>query len=207
MTKSIIEKATKLATNLHEWQKRKSWWDYINHPLAVMEILNKYDFPNEVLVAAILHDTCEDTEITNLYLRKEFWDRVGFIVNALTKNKKPENNEELKKKFEEEKKRWWKHWTLKEYIDYRFLLYINRFYVWIIAEPWIMFIKMADQIHNLETIDCFHKEKIDRKISEIENHFIPMYKKAKELVTPMYMPKYEWLMWELLEWVKKAKKL
>jgi len=206
MTQVKLQKAIKLATKLHKWQKRKSWEDYIEHPLAVMEILKRYDFTEDVLISAVLHDICEDTEATNIYIREEFWDRIWFIVNALTKNKKPVNNKELKERFEREKSKWGGDKTFKEFIDYRFLMYVNRFYVWIIADPWIMFIKIADQIHNLSTMQIFPKEKIKRKIAELEDHFLPVYKKSEELITPMYMPKYEWMLKELREKIEEAKK-
>lgn len=203
----MLKDAIDLATRLHEWQKRKTGEDYITHPLSVMGILKRHKFPEEVLVCAVLHDICEDTETTNIEIRDEFWDRVWFIVNALTKNKKPRNNAELKKKYEEMKKGKCKYDTFEEYVDYRFHLYINRFTVGIIADPWIMFIKMADQIDNTRTLHIFSEEKRQRKINELENFFLPMYANMEELVTPMYKPKYDALLEELNGNINKAKEL
>lgn len=183
MTK--LEQAIKLATELHKWQKRKDWLDYINHPLAVMELLKKYDFPEDALIAAVLHDICEDTEVCSIDINKLFWTRVGFIVNALSKNQKPKNNEELKREYKERIKKE-KISNLEiyndydEYLDYRFHIYLNRFYTWIIAEPRIFFIKIADQLNNLSDMTPFSTEKKLRKIKEIEEYFIPIYKKAKD---------------------------
>lgn len=202
----MLEDAIKLAEHLHKGQYRKTWEEYINHPLAVMRILSKYDFPEEALICAILHDICEDTEATNVQIRELFWDRVGFIINALTKNQKPKNNKELKEIYEKQKLNS-EYKTFEEYVDYRFHLYINRFTIWIIADPWIMYIKMADQMHNLQTVDVFTSEKRARKIAELENFFIPMYERMTGILTPMYLEKYENMMWDLKSLIKEKKAL
>lgn len=183
MTK--LEQAIELATELHKWQKRKDWSDYINHPLAVMELLKKYDFPEDALIAAILHDICEDTEVCSIDINKLFWTRVWFIVNALSKNQKPKNNEALKREYKEKEiqtkiSNLETYKDYDEYFDYRFHIYLNRFYTWIIAEPRIFFIKIADQLNNLSDMTPFSKEKKLRKINEIDEFFIPIYKKAKD---------------------------
>jgi (p)ppGpp synthase/HD superfamily hydrolase len=57
-----------------------------------------------------------------------------------------------------------------------------------------MYIKMADQMHNLQTVDVFTSEKRARKIAELENFFIPMYERMTGILTPMYLEKYENMM-------------
>lgn len=194
---SKLEQAINLATECHLWQKRKDGADYITHPIAVMEILKEYDFPEDMLIAAVLHDICEDTCICSLDINKLFWTRVWFIVNALSKNKKPKNNEKLKKEYKEKEnmKKISNLETYKdfdEYIDYRFHIYINRLYTWIIAEPWIFFIKVADQLHNLSDMKVFPFEKKKRKLEETENYFLPMYKKLKYIfeINPNSLERY-----------------
>lgn len=204
----MLEKAVDLAKSLHKGQKRKSWDDYIVHPMSVMSILKEFDFPEEALVCAVLHDIVEDTEKTNIEIRDEFGDRVWFIVNALSKNQKPKNNKELKEKYNREKDELSDlAWTFEEYVDYRFYMYLNRFSMGIIADPWIMFIKIADQIDNTSSLNVFPKEKRDRKISELEEHFLPLYDRMTEILTPMYMEKYEKMIAILKGNIEKAKKL
>jgi len=194
----MLEVAIELAKKLHKGQKRKTGEEYVAHPISVMEILKRYDFPEEALVCWVLHDICEDTELTNIDLREMFGDRVGFIINALTKNQKPKNNEKLKAQYKEAKEKAMTDCVnFEEFFDSRFHLYINRFSVGIVADPWIMFIKMADQIHNAQTLDVFSIEKKQRKIREVEQNFFPVYARMKELVTPMYMPKYDGMLGEL----------
>ena len=180
-----LQKAIKVATKYHEWQIRKDGTPFIVHPLAVMELLKERNFPEETLIAAVLHDVCEDTSLSNVNLNELFWTRVWFIVNALTKNSKPKNNKELKEEYKIKQKT--KKITnleiydnFDEYIDYRFHIYLNRLYTGIIADPLIFFIKIADQVHNLSDMKPFPIEKKQRKIYEIEQYFLPIYKKSKE---------------------------
>ncbi len=199
-----LEKAMELAEKYHTGQLRKSWEPYIIHPIAVMNILKKYNFPEDVLVAAILHDIVEDSHMTNIEINNLFWERVGFILYALSKNPKPKDNDKLKKTYNKESHD--KYKTYKDYIDYRFFMYVNRFYVSIIADPWILFIKMADQIHNLSTLEFLPAKKQIRKIDEVENYFMPIYKKAESIMTKMYKDKYKGMLWDILNVIKTAKK-
>lgn len=207
-----LEKAIEIARKYHAWQKRKDWSDYIDHPIAVMNFLMKYDFPEEALIAAILHDTCEDTKLNNIDISDIFWSRVAFVVNALSKNKKPKNHKELKKDYEEKQKgrkisNLENFSNFDEYIDYRFHMYLNRLYTWIIADPWIFFIKVADQIDNLSDMKPFTKEKKERKINEIEQYFLPIYKKSEEIfkIDNKNLLKYNWFMNELNKVIEEAK--
>ncbi len=183
---SKLEQAIDLAKKLHKWQKRKDGTDYIAHPLAVMELLKKYDFPEDALIAAVLHDVCEDTEFCSLEINELFGTRVGFIVTALSKNQKPKNNEELKREYKERESiakisNLENYKDFDGYIDFRFHLYLNRLYTWIIAEPRILFIKIADQMHNISDMTSFSKEKKLRKIQEAEEYYLPIYKKSKPI--------------------------
>lgn len=202
---SKLDEAIDIATKYHKWQNRRDWTPFITHPLAVMKLLKNRNFPEEALIAAVLHDVCEDTILNNIDLNTLFWNRVWFIVNALTKNKKPENNEILKneyiKKLKEKKISNLENYkNFDEYIDYRFHIYLNRLYTWIIAEPWIFFIKISDQIHNLSDMTPFCDEKKNRKIDEIEKFFIPIYKKSKQIfeIDKKSKNEYDYFM-ELLE--------
>lgn len=202
----MLKKAIKMAEIAHKGQTRNSGEEYIVHPLAVMSILKHYKFPQEALVAAVLHDVTEDSKTTNLDIMKAFGERVGFIIYALSKNKKPNNLKELKMKWEKERKRYEKsHKTFQEYVDYRFLMYVNRFYTSGIADPWIFFIKMADQIHNLSTLEPFSKKKRARKIIEVEKYFMPIYEKASDVITPLYHKRYQLLIARLKRTVARAK--
>ncbi len=84
-----IEKAVLLATKAHAGQVRKgSGKPYILHPMEVMAIVTKYTDDEDVIAAAVLHDTVEDTSITLERLEKEFGPRVADLVASVTEDKK-----------------------------------------------------------------------------------------------------------------------
>jgi guanosine-3',5'-bis(diphosphate) 3'-pyrophosphohydrolase len=90
-------KAACFAAEKHRLQKRKDIDSspYINHPLALAHILSAEGkvHDEEVLIAALLHDTVEDTETTLAELEEEFGSRVAGIVAEVTDDKslpKPE---------------------------------------------------------------------------------------------------------------------
>lgn len=202
-----LDTAIKLAEKYHNGQIRDDGSPYVHHPLTVVSILKKYNLPEDVLVAGMLHDICEDTEITNIEIQDKFGTRVGFIIHALTKNQKPKDTSKLKAEYQKNPECVVEgsYSNFEEYIDYRFLLYINRLYMSIWAEPWTMFVKMADQIHNIQTLGAFRPEKQLRKIEEIEQYFYPMYEKCREVMSDMYLPKYKAIFSELKTEVEKAK--
>lgn len=84
-TKSLV-----FASDKHKAQRRKNAGDvpYINHPLEVVHILSLAGVKDyEVLAAAVLHDTVEDTNTTPEELEKEFSKRVRDLVMECTDNK------------------------------------------------------------------------------------------------------------------------
>jgi myo-inositol-1(or 4)-monophosphatase len=84
-----VEQAIKAAALLHQDQLRKGVIPipFITHLVSVMLILRDYTTDEDVLVAALLHDTLEDTDYTRDELREDFGDRVAMIVEALTEDK------------------------------------------------------------------------------------------------------------------------
>lgn len=83
--KELVQRAYRLAEKAHEGQKRASGEPYINHCLAVAQILTELRVPPEVLAAGLLHDTVEDTPVTLEDIRKDFGDVVANLVDGVTK--------------------------------------------------------------------------------------------------------------------------
>jgi GTP pyrophosphokinase len=81
----MLSRAYKLAEKAHENQKRVSGEPYISHCVAVAAILLEMKVPPEVVVAGILHDTVEDTEVTLIDLKREFGDDIAKLVDGVTK--------------------------------------------------------------------------------------------------------------------------
>ncbi|MEX1029985.1 MAG: HD domain-containing protein [Paenibacillaceae bacterium] len=94
----MIEKAIKVAAIAHKNQKRKGTEiPYITHPYAVGMILAQAGCNEEVIVAGILHDTIEDTEIDIHYIAREFGSNVALIVEGCSEPNKELTWEERKK--------------------------------------------------------------------------------------------------------------
>ncbi len=75
-----------MATSAHAGQIRNGSGGrpYIEHPLAVAELLAEHDFPEPVLAAALLHDVVEESPIEVAEIRERFGAEVGELVAALT---------------------------------------------------------------------------------------------------------------------------
>lgn len=97
---NIVEKAQMFAAGAHAGvgQKRKyTGEDYIHHPIAVAEIVRKHGGTDEMVAAAMLHDTIEDTQVTFGHIFSLFGDRVAEMVDALSnKAKKKDGNRETR---------------------------------------------------------------------------------------------------------------
>ena len=78
---SLLDRAIVFAVKAHSGTERRGkGFPYIVHPLEAMEIVSTITADQELLAAAVLHDTVEDTEVTEEQIRKEFGDRVASIV-------------------------------------------------------------------------------------------------------------------------------
>jgi hypothetical protein len=80
-----IVRAYEVAEQCHEGQRRRSGDPYITHPLAVTTILAELGMDTTTLVAALLHDTVEDTRYTLDDVRSEFGVDVAHLVDGVTK--------------------------------------------------------------------------------------------------------------------------
>ncbi len=83
--KELVQRAYRVAEEAHRGQKRNSGEPYINHCLAVAQILAELRVPPEVMAAGLLHDTVEDTTVTLEDIRNDFGDVVAALVDGVTK--------------------------------------------------------------------------------------------------------------------------
>ena len=80
-----VERAFLVAQKAHEGQLRKSGELYITHPVAVAKILAELGLNSETIIAALLHDTVEDTSYSLKELRRDFGDEITALVDGVTK--------------------------------------------------------------------------------------------------------------------------
>lgn len=94
----LVRDALETARRAHAGQLRRGsdGRPYIEHPLAVAEILLKHRYGDEVLAAALLHDVVEKSDIETGEVRERFGDRVADLVEALTEDGTIEAYEERK---------------------------------------------------------------------------------------------------------------
>ena len=83
--RSTLRRAWAVGAAAHAGQTRKSGEPYITHPVAVAQVLAEQKVDVETLVAAILHDTIEDTPLTREQLAEEFGETVADLVEGVTK--------------------------------------------------------------------------------------------------------------------------
>lgn len=151
MDRDNIRKAYELATHAHRKQRRKSGEPYILHPLEVARICaEEIRLGPTAIVSAILHDVVEDTDVTQEEINEIFGDRIGMIVDGLTKldgtyNIPSPQAENFKKVLQ----------TLVQ--DVRVVL-----------------IKMADRLHNMRTLGAMPKHKQLKIAAETSYIYAPL---------------------------------
>lgn len=146
----LIERAYRTAEHYHAGQMRKSGDPYITHPLAVATILAELGMTEPVIVAALLHDTVEDTEYTLEQCRSEFSDEVARMVDGVTKLDKLTYGETAKAE------------TIRKMI------------MATSEEVRVLIIKLADRLHNMRTIGSLRPDKQIRIATETLNIFAPL---------------------------------
>lgn len=143
-----IKKAIEMATKAHEGQMRKSGDQYISHPMAVMKIVEDWGMDEDTIIAAVLHDTVEDTDVTLEDIKKEFGEQVAFLVDGVTKLSNARSGmRDIDTYLPETKDN------------------LLRLLVAIGADIRVLIIKLADRLHNLRTLSALPPEK-QRKIAK-----------------------------------------
>ena len=96
---NVVAKALDFATKAHGEQVRKYTGEpYTNHLVEVMNIVRTVKSDDSMLAAALLHDTIEDTSVTEADVKKEFGDRIAQLVVELTDISKPEDGNRATRK-------------------------------------------------------------------------------------------------------------
>ncbi len=153
VNESLIQKAYIFSKAGHGNQKRHSGDLYFSHPLAVAEILVDLKLDEASIVAALLHDIVEDTEITLDEIEKGFGEQIAKLVDGVTKLGKIESISTSERVAENFRKL-----TLAMSEDIRVLL-----------------IKLADRLHNMRTIFYMpSKEKKIKKARESLEIYAPL---------------------------------
>ena len=134
-----IQKAYDIANMLHEGQFRKSGEAYICHPIAVAEIVAELGLDTDSICAALLHDTVEDCsdKIDLPKLKKEFGEQVAEMVDGLTKLVQIPFNDK----------------------DSLHMENLRKMLLAMTKDIRVIFIKLADRLHNMRTLNAQPEEK------------------------------------------------
>ncbi len=148
----MIERAFEIADKAHQGQMRKSGDAYITHPLAVAVILAELGMDTESIVAALLHDVVEDTEMEIDIVRKKFGDNVALLVDGVTKLGKIPFSSREEQQAEN----------------------IRKMLIAMAQDVRVIIIKLADRLHNMRTLDFMPEQKRRDKALETMEVFGPI---------------------------------
>ena len=148
-----IRMAYDVAREQHKDQKRKSGEPYIIHPLNVAIILAEMEMDPETLIAALLHDVVEDTDMTLDQVEELFGEDVAVMVNGVTKLTQINYNAD---KIEVQAEN------------------LRKMFVAMAKDIRVVIIKLADRLHNLRTLQYQSKAKQEEKARETLDIYSPL---------------------------------
>ncbi|MCR5636924.1 MAG: bifunctional (p)ppGpp synthetase/guanosine-3',5'-bis(diphosphate) 3'-pyrophosphohydrolase [Clostridiales bacterium] len=133
----LIDKAYKLADEMHGDQRRVSGVPYILHPTSVACILAELGMDSESIAAALLHDVVEDTPVTLEQIKSMFGKDIAKLINGVTKLKKLPTSSKEEQQAEN----------------------VRKMFIAMADDIRVIIIKLADRLHNMRTIDCMREQK------------------------------------------------
>jgi len=149
--KDLVRLAYDFADEAHKGQKRKNGNPYIEHPLKTAITLAQYHLDQDTIIAGLLHDVPEDTEKTLKDIEKEFGGNVAKLVEGITKLGKL------------------KYRGIERYIEN-----LRKMFVAMASDIRVIFIKFADRLHNLKTLDALEPKKQERIARETLEIYAPI---------------------------------
>lgn len=145
-----LEEAHAVAKKAHEGQQRRSGEPYITHPIAVAQILAELGIGPKTIIAALLHDTVEDTDYTLDQCREQFGAEVAMLVDGVTKLDKV------------------------KYGDSAQAETVRKMIVAMSKDIRVLVIKLADRLHNARTWGFMPVESAQKKARETLEIYTPL---------------------------------
>lgn len=134
----LLEKAFEFSKKSHAGQKRKSGADYFTHPVEAAIILGKI-FPDaSTLVATLLHDVPEDTSVTLEKIGTEFSQEIVHMIDGVTQLGQV---------------------RMKDSKDKFYVENLRKLFIATSRDIRVILIKLADRLHNMQTLSFIHPEK------------------------------------------------
>ena len=139
-----IRAAYQLAAEAHAGQLRDSGEPYISHPLAVAEILTTLQTDDTTIIASLLHDVIEDTEVPSEQIEERFGHDVLMLVDGVTKLSKLQFHTRHEAQAEN----------------------LRKMFIAMSSDIRIILIKLADRLHNMRTLRSHHSQLRQKEIAE-----------------------------------------
>ncbi len=149
---SRLEEAYHFSDAAHHGQYRKSGEPYISHPVAVAEILSEWQLDAQTLIAALLHDVVEDTDVSKDDISNRFGKPVADLVDGVSKLDRIEFQSQQDAQAENFRK---------------MLLAMAR-------DVRVILIKLADRLHNMRTLEAVNPQKRRRVAKETLEIYAPI---------------------------------
>jgi len=134
----------------HIKDKRKSGEPYITHPIAVAQILAGFLLDKDTIIASILHDTVEDTEVSGALIASEFGETVAQLVDGVTKLKSASMSKQQSQAA-----------TFHKILNATLI------------DPRVLIIKLSDRLHNMSTMEAVREEKQKSTARETLDFYVP----------------------------------
>ncbi len=148
----LLNRAYVYAMKAHGQQTRASGDPYFSHPLEVAAILTDLKLDDATIVAAVLHDTIEDTETTREEIDRLFGEQIGKLVDGLTKIEKLDLVSKQARQGE----------------NFRKLLLA------VADDVRVLLVKLADRLHNMRTLHFVPQDKRARISQETLDIYAPL---------------------------------
>jgi len=154
----LILHAFQVAEQAHEGQKRASGEPYVQHCLAVANILTGLGMDAPTIAAGLLHDTLEDTTYTREQMEKDFGKEVLSLVEGVTKLGQFDHLDSQ---------------AARSY-DERELESLRKMFLAMVDDPRVILIKLADRLHNMRTLGYMPPEARRRAAQETLDIYAPL---------------------------------
>jgi GTP pyrophosphokinase len=149
---TLLQKAYVFSAQAHKGQLRRSGEPYLSHPLEVADILADMRLDARTLVAGLLHDVLEDTDVTPAALRESFGREIAGLVESVTKiSRVQEASPELQRAE-----------TIRKII------------LAMTDDLRVIFIKLADRLHNVQTLQALPEDRQRQIAAETLEIYAPI---------------------------------
>jgi len=147
-----VVRAFEVAGSAHDGQKRSSGEPFIIHPVGVAEILGELGMDTPTIVAALLHDVVEDTDLTREDVAASFGEETAALVDGVTKLDRIQTSSKEEQQAES----------------------LRKMLIAMASDLRVLLIKLADRLHNMKTIHHLPREKQKRIAEETLAIYAPL---------------------------------